>query len=171
MKNRTTGKRVGRGCLDFAPVVYHAESLVNCGMEKAWKIMLNYEAWNPTFVDAVVTPVRGRYRSEGELVLIKKAPSNGNGGELPPFYAKTVKVTRHAHVVWYVYPRDENPSYNFRNFVDFGLTETGSGVKFNVFYYAQVSSSGESLAKEKKEYGAAMREIAVAFKSYCEARA
>src|SRR5262245_58205337 len=106
------------------PTVYYAESLVNCTLRKAWKIMLDYQSWNPTFAEAEVIPVRGEPSTEGELVLIRKSLTDVKGEPLPQFYAETVKVVPDRRIVWYVYPKEGDA---FRNFVDFGLTEVAAG--------------------------------------------
>jgi len=147
------------------PAVYYAEVKVNCPLEKAWKILLDYEAWNPTFIGAQVVPVQGPRRAEGELVLIEKSLSNTNGEPLPAFYAQTIKMVPRSHIVWYVYPKEGEA---FRNFVDFGLTEARSGVGFNIYYYAQTVTSGDLLIQQRKDSEAMMQTVALAFKKYCE---
>jgi hypothetical protein len=145
--------------------VYYAESVVNCSLEKAWTVLINYRAWNPTFADAEVALVHGQRSTEGEVVLIKKSLKDAAGEPSPEFYAETVKVVNQRRIVWYVYPRKGQA---FRNFVDFGLTAASSGVKFNIQYYAQEQLPQELLIKNRKEYQAGLDHLAIAFKSYCE---
>jgi hypothetical protein len=149
----------------WTPSVYYSEILIDCPIDKAWKFMLDYEAWNPTFVGAEVVPVKGKARTEGELVLIRKSLKDIKGEPLPEFYAETVKVVPHRHIVWYVYPKGTG---DFRNFVDFGLSEEPSGVKFSVYYYAQNRIAPELLSKEREATQKIHGELAAAFKKYCE---
>ena len=150
----------------WIPSVFHAEVLVACRLEHSWEVMLDYQAWNPDFAHAQVELLSGRPRTEGELVLIKLHDKNGT--RLSEFYAETVKVVSQRRFVWYVYPEEGDA---FRNFVDFGLAETPSGVKFSIDYYAQTPLPHESLSTYRQESEAAFRKLAAAFKEYCEAHA
>jgi hypothetical protein len=154
--------------IDLTPSVYYGESLVRCKIDYAWKVMLDYQAWNPTFVGAEVMPVRGDYRTEGELVLIKKSLSDVHGEPLPQFYAETIKVVPRRNIVWFVYPVEGD---DFRNFVDFGLLEGPAGVTFRIDYYAQNRLSGDLLLKERTQSQATLQHTADAFKEYCETHA
>src|SRR5688572_1704858 len=126
--------------LPWAPSVYHAESIAHCGLEDAWKLMLNYRAWNPNFAGAKVTLISGQPQSAGELNLIQLFDSTGV--PVPEFFAATVKVTPPRDIVWYVYPKEGNA---FCNFVHFWLEEVQRGVRFTVYYYAQYVLTGEAL--------------------------
>jgi hypothetical protein len=154
--------------LGWAASVYYAESFVNSTLEKAWKLLLEYELWNPTFVDATVTLISGKHRSEGEVVLIHKPSLHMYGEPIPYFYAETLKVVPYRHMAGYLYPKEGD---TFRNFVDFGLSEVSAGVRFDIFYYEQNRLSGELLTKHRKEYEVALKDLAAAFKHYCEAHA
>lgn len=153
---------------EWSPSVFYVECLIECSIEHAWPRLLDYEAWNPSFVGAQVEPVYGAPQSEGEVVLIKKTVPRADGKLSPEFYAETVKVVPSRRVVWYVHPKEGNA---FRNFVDFSLTEVSNGVKFNVCYYAQHPLSGESLRIERIGGEAALHTYAQAFKKYCESSA
>lgn len=146
----------------FRPSVFYAESLVHCTLQSAWRMMLDYKAWNPDFACAETALVRGEPRSEGELTLITLFGENR--APLSQFYAETVKVASH-HIVWYVFPAEGD---SFRNFVDFGLEETPSGVTFRIYYYAQNRASVEALAQVRREMETSLRNLTVAFKHYCE---
>jgi hypothetical protein len=135
-------------------------------LDKAWKIMLDYKAWNPDFANSRVTLVSGQAGGEDEVVLIQ--PLDANGVPIMEFYAATVKVVPRRHIVWYVYPKEGTA---FRNFVDFGLSETSSGVTFNIAYYAQSPLSGEALLAERQNSEASLGNLATAFKQYCESHA
>jgi hypothetical protein len=138
-------------------------------LEKAWKILLDYEAWNPTFAGAQVVSIRGRWRTEGELVLIKKSLAGIDGQSLPEFYAHTIKIVPRRHIVWHVYPKEGE---DFQNFVDFGLLAEGSGVRFTINYYALSAEVEEDrLAEENRAREVTLRSVASAFKTYCETRA
>jgi hypothetical protein len=151
----------------WVPSVYYAQSVVRCPLTKAWETLLDYEAWNPTFVGAHVVPVRGEPRTEGELVLIRKSLTDVKGEPLE-FYAETVKVSPQRHIVWYVYPKEGQA---FRNFVEFGLAEAFSGVQFDIRYYAQNRLPAQLLIQERNATAAILRDSALAFKRYCEAHA
>jgi hypothetical protein len=153
------------GMVRLEPTVYYAETTIDCSLDKAWMSLLRYESWNPTFANAEVVRVAGDHRSEGELVQIRKMRKDVKGDPLPEFFALTVKVVPRAHIVWYVYPKEGSA---FRNFVDFGISEAPSGVKFNIRYYAQDALSGELLQKQRTDYEAGMHRLAAAFKQYCE---
>jgi hypothetical protein len=161
--------QAGESLLDWGPSVFYAEILIDCSVEKAWQAMLDYEAWNPTFAGgSKVTPVSGEPRSEGEVVYIEKTMKGFDGQPLPGFYAKTVKVVPHRHMVWYVHPKDCD---DFRNFVDFWLDERPEGVKFSIYYYSQNRMSSETLLEQRKFGEAVLQESVAAFKKYCESRA
>jgi len=149
--------------LELLPSVYYAESVVRCPLDEAWHAMLDYQAWNPNFTNAQVTLVDGVPGQEGELNLI--SIHGGDGAVLAEFYSRTVKLVLLRHVVWYVYPKQGE---SFRNFVDFWLEQTESGVRFRIFYYAQNWLSCQQLSQERASSEAALNSLAAAFKQYCE---
>lgn len=153
---------------EWSPSVFFVECVITCPIEHAWKCLLDYKAWNPSFVGAQVIPIRGAPSSEGEVVLIRKKVPRPDGKMSPEFYAETVKIIPYRRIVWYVHPKDGN---TFRNFVDFGLTEVANGVKYNVCYYAQHPLSGEALKIERMGNEDALPKYAQAFKEYCEGSA
>jgi hypothetical protein len=155
---------------DWIPSVYFAESLVNTTLDYAWTVMLDYQAWNPTFADAQVTLVKGQPSTEGELVLISKKYLDAKGEPLPAFYCETVKIVPHRRIVWYAYPKLDNANQmdSFRNFVDFGLTAVPGGVRFDIYYYAQNRVLEGQLATERKYMESFLSDLAVTFKKHCE---
>lgn len=150
----------------WSPSVYYAEIFVNSTIARAWDLMLDYQAWNPSFVGADVLRMNGAHRSEGEVVQIRKRLIDVDGTPLPEFYAETVKVVPYRNIVWYAYRKCGD---GFRNFVDFGLSEDASGVKFRVSYYAQSQFTGELLLKQRLEREETLKKLVIAFKSCCEA--
>jgi hypothetical protein len=162
--------------IGWAASVYYLEIDVRCDLQRAWNWMLNYGAWNPSFVDAKVTLVRGQRQTPGELVLIRKSTSalKKAGTPLPKFYsdiefyAETVRIDPPNRLVWYLYQKDVDTS---RNFVDFSLAEEFGSVKFTIRYYAQDRLPEAALTQHRADSEAALRGIATAFKDYCEARA
>jgi hypothetical protein len=159
--------------IDWAASVYFAASFAKCKLNHAWAVLLDYERWNPTFVGAKVTPIKGTARSEGEVVLISKTPSDSKHESFPEFYCETVTVVPGRRIVWYVYAKDghtyQDQNDPFRNFIDFGLTEESGGVRFNIYYYAQNRLSGNLLSSEREFMQPLLHEIATAFSAYCEA--
>jgi len=159
--------------IDWVPSVYFADSFVKCKIAHAWGVLLEYDRWNPTFAGAQVTPIRGTARSEGELILVSKKSSDPKGEPFPEFYCETVKVVPGRRIVWYAYAKEghryQNQKDPFRNFIDFGLTEEPGGVRFDIYYYAQNRLSGESLSTERGFMPPLLRDIAAAFRDYCEA--
>jgi hypothetical protein len=151
--------------VEWIASVYYAEVQIALSLKNAWEKLVDYKAWNPEFVDADVTLVRGVAGAEGETVLIRK-PVYMDGALLPEFYAETVKLIPLRQIVWYVYPKD---CALFRNFVDFGLTETPPGVRFNIRYYEQMKIADDLLPKHRQDCEADHQGLARAFKSYCEA--
>jgi hypothetical protein len=147
------------------PSAYYAESIVHCSLEHSWKVLLNYQAWNPSFAGAKVIRVQGEPNREGEIVRIQKAITDSSGKTWPEFYAQTVKIVPYHHVVWHVYSQSGDPS---RNFVDFTLEPATSAVKLRIGYYALNPLWGEALDTQRREMDAALRDLAVAFKNYCE---
>jgi hypothetical protein len=154
--------------MGWSPSVYYAEGTVSCSLQNAWRLLLDYEAWNPSFIGAQVSLVAGKKGSEGEIVLIKKSIVDANGEPWPQFYAETVKLVREQHIVWYLYPKEGDA---FRNFVDFGLSEVGSGVRFNIYYYSQTQVAGEALAQQRTEMKAALGDLVTAFQNHCAGNA
>lgn len=155
----------------WTPSIYFAESVVRCPLDYAWKVLVNYEKWNPTFVGAQVRPMKGEWRRPGELVLIRKREI-GSDDPAPDFYAETVVAIEPRRIIWYVYPVE---GHEFRNFVDFGLSEVASGVRFSINYYAQSPRHGElaqgqqeTLEKARAQGTQDMQHLAEAFKKYCE---
>jgi hypothetical protein len=147
--------------------VYHAECVVECNLATAWEKLLDYVSWNPTFAGAKVVPISGEYRKEGEVVLIKKSISTVSGEPLSAFYAETVKVVPSRRIVWYVYPIEGEL---FRNFVDFSLAETPTGIKFAISYYEQTHLTEDLLSLQRTELPKIARRVTLAFKQYCEGR-
>jgi hypothetical protein len=147
------------------PSVFYAESAVRCRLQDAWRMMLDYKAWNPDFVHSETNSVRGEPGCEGELTLITQL--DGNRTPVAQFYAETVKLVPPYHIVWYVFPKEGDA---FRNFVDFWLEETSSGVKFRIYYYAQNSVGVQALAQLRTDIETSLRNLVMAFKSYCESR-
>jgi hypothetical protein len=154
-------------CVGYVSSVYYATIAIDADLAQAWRKLLDYQSWNPTFAGANVTPVGGDFQSEGEQVLIRKLLSDAKGDRLPDFYAETVKIVPQKHVVWCVYPKEGD---GFRNFVDFGLSDVSPGVRFDIYYYEQNHLSGEDLAKHRVESQEGFDKLALAFKQYCEAR-
>ena len=156
----------------WTPSVYYAASIVKCRPEHAWRMLWEYPRWNPTFVGASVTPVRGAARSEGELVLVEKTLPDSQHDAYHAFYSETVKVVRGRRIAWYVYPKEEGTYHNqrdaFRNFVEFVLTEEFAGVRFSIGYYAQTCLSGKLLLAERNSMEPLLQDIAEAFRDYCE---
>lgn len=149
---------------DWTPSVYYARSVIACPLDIAWQHLLSYETWNPAFRGAQVTRISGHPREEGELVLIQTLDQTG--AALPAFYARTVCLVPHRHVVWFVYPKLGS---SFRNFLDFGLIELPSGLQFDVCYYTHDKLSADALIQQRREFQIGMDTIATAFKAYCEA--
>ena len=153
---------------NWTPSVYQAESTVNRKLSEVWPLLLNYEAWNPSFSDAQVSQIVGDPRSEGGIVLIRKNFKDGTGEPIPEFYAETAKLVQNQQIVWYVYPKEGQV---FRNFVDFRLREVSQGVNFSIHYYAQDRLPRERLIKQRAEYQQFLNDLAIAFKRYCETHA
>jgi hypothetical protein len=171
--NERTSAQETLATLNWTPSIYFAESWARCPLNYAWKVLLDYEAWNPTFVGAQVQPVKGEWRKPGELVLIKKQLAGADGEPLPQFYAETVVAIAPRRIIWYVYPVE---GHSFRNFVDFGLSEVDSGVRFSINYYAQSARYGEltpqqrqALEQERAQSVQTLQHTADTFKQYCEA--
>lgn len=161
-------KKSGPTDVTLVPSVYYAESVVNCPLNHAWRALLNYQAWNPSFAGAQVTHTHGEQGREGEIVQIQKSIMDASGKPWPEFYAETVKLVPQRHVVWFVYSKAGDLS---RNFVDFGLEPATSGVKLSIQYYALNPLAGEALAAQRRQMEAALGELATAFKNHCESKA
>jgi hypothetical protein len=165
MSNESMKESLQRGMSGLTPSVYYAESLVNCTLQDAWLKMLDYKAWNPDFANAKTSLARGEIQTEGELTLITLFDAKRD--PVAEFYAETAKLLAPHHIVWYVYPKEGDA---FRNFVDFALDETPSGVKFSIHYYAQNPLSGDALAQLRSDMKASLRNLTIAFKEHCEAK-
>jgi hypothetical protein len=147
------------------PSVYFASIDVRCPVARAWSVLLDYQAWNPHFAGVQVTPVSGERSTEGELVMIKDLVPYIPGEDPPEFYAETVKVDAPRRIVWCVFART---GPDFRNFVDFGLTETAVGVRFNVGYYEQVELPPGRLQAHRDESLSVYEKLVAAFRAYAE---
>ena len=152
----------------WIPSVYRTESLIKCSLQTAWRCLLDYPQWNPSFRGAEIIAISGNPRSEGEVVLIRKPITDVTGAPLPEFFAETVKLRPQEQIVWYVYPKD---GISFFNFVDFRIGEFGSRVKFDINYYAQDLLPIELLLRQREEYTQFFCELAEAFKAFCESAA
>jgi hypothetical protein len=150
---------------DWLPSVYFASIDVMCSMKKAWEILLDYQAWNPHFAGVVVTPVRGERHTESEIVKIRDVVPYVEGEPPPEFFAETVRVIPSHRIVWCVFSTQEPL---FRNFVDFGLVETPTGVRFDVGYYEQVQLTSDKLPAHRAESDGVYEKLVTAFKSYAE---
>ncbi|BBE35278.1 hypothetical protein [Sphingosinicella microcystinivorans] len=158
--------------IEYRPAVFQAESHIQTDMDTAWRKLLDYEAWNPTFAGATVTRVEGEPQAEGESVRITKTYHDPKSPPFPPFYADTVKLIPGRRVVWYCYP-ERGEEYHaqadaFRNFVDFSLSEDGVGVRFNINYFAQFRLTGAALSQELGVFQNGLHELASAFRDFCE---
>jgi len=158
--------------IGFAPSAYFAATVVKADRDYAWRALLSYERWNPSFVGAQVTRLRGSPGTEGELVLISKTVSEQQGEAFPPFYCETVRALPGHRIVWYVYAKERH-SYRgyedpFRNFVDFGLMELPDGLHFTIAYYAQNRLAPDNLSQERGFMQPLLDDIATAFSKYCE---
>jgi hypothetical protein len=159
--NLPVGKALG-----WIPSFYRNEVLVNCSLELAWESLLHYPKWNPTFVGATVTRVRGSFGEEGELVLInKELLKDVHGKRLPKFYAETIKVIPQHKLVWLAYPEE---GLAFCDYVDFELTKTESGVRFVYCSYAQNQIPESLLEQQRARAQATYLSVVNGFKSYCE---
>lgn len=151
---------------NWSPSVYFFEVDIALPLKQAWEKLIDYQSWNPTFAGARVTPLAGSPRTEGEVVLINKNVPYDDGKPRPEFLAITAKVVPYSHIVWYIYPTQ---GHNFLNFVDLQLTETPTGVKYNVNYYAQTIAADENeLAAERAKTNKALGDLALAFKRHCK---
>ena len=150
---------------DWVPSAYFASIDVQCPIERAWLILLNYQAWNPHFAGVSVSRVQGTPPGEGEIVLIQDRVPYIEGEPPPEFYAETLALRAPYQVVWCVFSK-HGPE--FRNFVDFGLTQTSGGVRFEVRYYEQLTISGEKLAAHRSESASVYSNLVAAFKAYAE---
>jgi hypothetical protein len=155
--------RVG-GVAAYASSAYFAHSLIDCDLDRAWTLLLDYQAWNPGLAAAEVTTiVGGSSRSEGEVVLIE--PRDAEGRPLQAIYAETVKVIAQRRITWFVHPKDDDVFYNF---LDFCLTPTATGVRFDIGWYSRDRLSGEALLAQKRATQEGAESLALAFKSYCD---
>jgi hypothetical protein len=151
--------------LDWVPSAYYDSIDVHCPIERAWPILLDYQAWNPDFAGVEVTRVPGTPSGEGEIVLIKDRVPYIQGEPPPEFYAQTVTIREPSQVVWCVFSK-EGPE--FRNFIDLALTRTSGGVKFEVRYYEQVCIPSQKLAAHRSESKTVYANLVAAFKAYAE---
>lgn len=148
----------------WLPSIYYAETTVKCQAEKAWEAMLNYPAWNPGFAGASVIRVCGKLNSVGEVVQISFVDDTGM--HQPPIYARTIKVESCASIAWYCYPKLDD---SFRIFLEFRLAGATSGIRFSIQWYALDRIRTEALAQHRTMTDATVQNLAVAFKTYCEA--
>lgn len=148
------------------PSIYYAETTVNCRLETAWELLLNYPAWNPGFVGAAIIRVCGEPHSEGEVVEIIFV--DDSGVPLAPRYARTIKVEPCRCIAWYCYPKLDD---SFRIFLEFRVMVVTSGVRFSIQWYALDRLPTEALAEHRTATDATVQNLAVAFKAYCEAQA
>lgn len=152
--------------VSWHPSIYYAESTVNCRIQKAWELMLNYQTWNPGFLGATITRVLGEPNSEGEVVQIGLLDPTGR--PLPPFYARTMKVEPCRRIAWYCHSKLDD---SFRTFLEFGLAALTSGTRFSIQWYSLDRVSNEALEQHRTVTDATVQNLAVAFKSHCRTRA
>jgi hypothetical protein len=157
-----------RAPFDGLPCVSYATFDVECDIATAWEILQDYPSWNPSFVGATVTHVDGPRGAEGETVRISKDLADPSGSRLPAFHATTVRMVPERHLVWYVFGDDGD---RFRNFVDFGLTPTETGCRWDAYYYAQYAVEPDRLGEWTALQQRTLEETGAAFAEYCGARA
>jgi hypothetical protein len=145
--------------------VSFADILIDCSLQPAWMHMLNYQAWNPNLIGAIVTPVRGNPQEEGGIVLIKRVSTDAQTPAPAAFYAETIRLVAPRHIVWFAYPEEGDA---FRDLIDFALCEVASGVQFTISYYAQTESTGNMLSTQRNDRETNLRQLAVSFKVHCE---
>jgi hypothetical protein len=156
---------------EWQPSVFYVEGVVDVPIERAWSLMIDYRAYNPTFEGATVEHVDGLPGAEGETVLITKL-DHDPGVAASRFHCRTAKLQppvggAPAHIVWYLWDEAEE----LRNFVDFGLREDDRGVVFSIHYYAQGRLTGEALADSRTQFGGFLAELVGVFQRHCRERA
>lgn len=140
---------------------------IDVPLAKAWDLLIDYNAWNPSFANAVVTTVEGQPGAEGEIVDIKQYDVPG-GTLQAHFFAETVRVIERHHFTWAVYPIEGD---DFRNFVDFELlARPDGGVTFYIQYFSQTRTAEADLPGVRAGMQQAFEDLTVAFKRHAESR-
>jgi hypothetical protein len=147
-----------------AASIYYAAIDIDTEIDRAWDLLVDYEAWNPSFAHAIVTTRTGERGAEGEVVHIDERDAAGT--RVSEFYAETTRIVPGRRIAWFVYPLDGE---EFRNFIDFELVPREGGVTFEIRYYAQVRGVPDT--DDQRPGDRVYADLALAFKEHCDAKA
>lgn len=111
--------------MNVAPVYlfWEGETLLDAPVERAWPHVIDYPSWQSY---SLVQHVSGPPGEEGEVVLLKKE----EGGEFPPYYARTIKLEPGRRIVWKTYPQIRAEGNDYFGIVEFRLLSAGGKTRF-----------------------------------------
>jgi hypothetical protein len=140
------------GASRIAPVylIWEGETLLDAPVEEAWRHVVNYSSWQNY---SIVQHVSGPPGGEGEVMQLKKE----EGGDFPPYYARTIKLEPERRIMWKVYPLETAaPQSEFFGIVDFRVHEAGAQTRFCYAsvheFHVAYQHEGELEAHRKRMY-------------------
>jgi len=109
----------------IAPVylVRSGEMKIEAPIKTTWVHVVNYPSWQNY---PIVQHVSGRPGEEGEVGLLKK---DEKGFEVPPYFARTVKLEPERRLLWKTFPQHKQ-AIDLFGFVDFQLQPADGGTRF-----------------------------------------
>lgn len=126
---------------EVAPVylVWNAETTLDLPAQEVWPYVVDFPSWQNY---SRVEHVSGKPGREGEVRLLQNAEK---GFEVPPFYARTIKLEPGHRIVWKCYPSLKETGKEFIGFAEFRLDEEQGRTRFSysILYEFQMPRSNE----------------------------
>jgi len=124
---------------------------IEASIEQTWARAIDYPSWQQFSMGSRRSGAAGK---EGEVMLLKKEEG---GVEMPPYYARTVKLERMRRIVWKTFPEQRTPAFDFFGFVDFQFQPHPSGTLFrnNLLYEFNVPDEAAIAAFQQQQATAA----------------
>ena len=135
-------------------VVWNGEILIDAPIADVWRHALDYPSWQNY---STVRRISGEAGCEGEVMQLKKEEAGLN---LPPYYARTIKLDPPRRVIWKTY-RD---SPDYFGIVEFRFDVVGGSTRFcnNLLYEHLITYQNESEVEEFRKRRYEMVELSAA---------
>lgn len=135
-------------------IVWNGEILIDAPIGEVWRHALNYPSWQNY---STVRRIAGEPGCEGEVMLLKKEEAGLN---LPPYYARTIKLDPPRRVIWKTY-RDTTDYFGI---VEFRFQDVEGKTRFcnNLLYEHLIPYENESEVDDFRKRRYEMVELSAA---------